>query len=229
MGLLETASASLIAGERRLDTIARNITNVSTPGYKREISFSEIAEGAGDTARAQVKSVVDTAQGALVDTRNPLDLAINGRAYLLVRDADTFALSRGGQFSIGVGGTLVDALGRAVQLAGGGDLVLSGSRFEVLKDGTVLEGDVPVGVIGMFEPGAANPAIALGEAALMALSEAEGSELLQGMSEKSNVVMSDEMVRMMSNQRQTEGAAQIVRAYDQLMSQAISTFSRSGS
>ena len=48
------------------------------------------------------------------------------------------------------------------------------------------------------------------------------------MLESSNVVLSDEMVALMANTRQAEGGAQLVRLYDQLIGQAITTFARAG-
>ncbi|GAA4044678.1 flagellar hook-basal body complex protein [Parerythrobacter jejuensis] len=234
MGLLETAAATLIGGERRVETAARNVTNVNTPGYKREIAYTELIEKA-DAARGPSGSQPTTAsttlstQGTLSETGNPLDLAINGSAQLLLRDGDQFVLSRGGQFGIGADGTLVDALGRILQQAGGGDLELASATADILIDGTVLEDDVPVGAIGLFSAEDIDTDARFTREQVGTLVEDDTSELKQGMIERSNVTLSEEMVEMMRNQRQVESGAQLVRAYDQLMSQAISTFSRSGS
>lgn len=234
MGLLETAAATLMGGERRIETAARNVTNANTPGYKREIAYSEIVEKSGVQATSQhptpvVASTHLAAQGGIVETGNPLDLAINGSAWMLVRDGESFSLSRGGQFALSRDGTLIDALGRAVQGAGGGDLEIGSASVEILTDGTVLDGDVPVGAIGLFDHGGFSPSERLSEEQAGALAEANTSELRQGATERSNVTLSDEMVDLMRTQRMVESGAQLVRAYDQLMSQAISTFSRSGS
>lgn len=231
MGLLETAAASLAGGEQRLNTLARNISNASTPGYKREVAYSEVADLGLNQSSSLIAPEVRTAslmsQGVLVETGNPLDIAINGSGLLLLRDGGRFTLSRGGRFAPGPHGTLIDALGRALQNIGGGDLWVSGGALEILPDGTVLEDGAPVGAISLYEPSGILPGTKFGDDQLAMLAEAEGSELLQGMTEKSNVVLSDEMVGLMQNQRQVESSAQLVRAYDQLMSQAISTFSRS--
>lgn len=239
MGLLETAAATLLGGERRTEIAARNVTNANTPGYKREIAYSEVTEVArqGTASKAgplaqmpKTSSTIHSNQGALLETGNPLDLAVNGTAYLLVRDGEQFALTRGGNFSVGSGGALVDPLGRIVQGADGGDIdIVNVGSLEILPDGTVLDDEVPIGAIGLFEPGEMAPSDVLTQTQLRALEIAGTSELKQGMIERSNVTLSDEMVELMRNQRQVESGAQLVRAYDQLMSQAISTFSRSGS
>lgn len=232
MGLLETAAATLIGGERSISAAARNVTNANTPGYKREVSYTELTQQQ-DAARrlSEPLPVVSTAvlgkQGALSETGNPLDLAVNGTAMMLFRDGDRYTLSRGGQLAMGADGTLVDALGRVLQQAGGGDLELTGTNATILPDGTVLDGDVPVGAIGLYDPDGIEAMASLSLEQAVALAEDSASELRQGMVERSNVTLSDEMVTMMRAQRQVESGAQMVRAYDQLMSQAISTFSRS--
>lgn len=232
MGLLETAAATLIGGERSISVAARNVTNANTAGYKREVSYTELTQQQ-DAARrlAEPLPVVSTAvlgeQGSLSETGNPLDLAVNGIAMMLFRDGERYTLSRGGQLAMGADGTLVDALGRVLQQAGGGDLELTGANAKILTDGTVLDGDVPVGAIGLYDPEGIDTMATLSAEEANALAEDGASELRQGMVERSNVTLSDEMVTMMRAQRQVESGAQMVRAYDQLMSQAISTFSRS--
>lgn len=233
MGLLETVAATLIGGERRIETAARNVTNVNTPGYKREVAFTQlinsgIAAPGSDTAQPTTSSVISLLQGTLVDTGNPLDLAVDGSAYLLVRDGNRYALSRGGQFALGSGGRLIDALGRILQQAGGGDLEIAGIEIKILADGTVLDRETPVGAIGLYRASDSNHGASMMLRDTAMLEEDAGSEVRQGMVERSNVILSDEMVELMRTQRQVEGGAQLVRAYDQLMSQAISTFSRRG-
>ncbi len=232
MGLLETAAATLIGGERKIDVAARNVTNVNTPAYKREVSFTSLIADSADysvppTALPQIFSIRVLAQSPLMETGKALDLAINGDGFLLLRDGDRFALSRGGQFDVGQGGTLVDPLGRIVQQATGGDLVIGSGAIDFLTDGTVLEDGSPIGSVGIFEGDTSDFGSTMTEARATALAEAPRAELRQGMLERSNVTLSDEMVELMRAQRQVESGAQMVRAYDRLMNQAVTTFSRS--
>ena len=118
------------------------------------------------------------------------------------------------------------------QANGGGDLVSSGGALEVLDDGTVLEDGLPIGQLGLWEADQASAVRAIGgtlfaidEAALV---EPAHSQVRQGFVESSNVLLSDEMVAMMAAIRQAEGGGRIVQVYDQLMGQAVQTFSRSG-
>jgi len=233
MSLLDLATAALRGGERRVEIASQNVVNADTPGFKAQIPFSEAtadeASWEKHLARPAVNSAAHTEQGALIATDAPLDLAINGDAYFAVRAGDQFHLTRGGQFGISADGALIDAQGRILQRASGGDLTTTNFAIEILSDGTVLDDGVPIGAIGVFERSddGANDAIDADQ--LGDLAQSDASEVHQKMLERSNVTLSDEMVELMKAQRQIEAGAQLIRAYDQLMDQAVTTFSRSGS
>ena len=234
-GLMESASAILASSERRVEAVSRNVSNASTAGYKKQVAFAQALERASEPFPAQVAAtrfLTDFSQGRLRHTGKPLDLALHGPALLQLRAGDDLVYSRGGAFTLGEGGSVIDASGRILQQAGGGDLILDGQDVEILGDGTVLQAGVPVAAIGLYEAGQGSGIAALGGSVFRAnpagLAEASGSVLRQGQLESSNVVMSDEMVAMMAAVRQSEGAARLVQTYDQLIGQAITTFSRSG-
>ncbi|MQQ08169.1 flagellar hook-basal body complex protein [Epibacterium sp. SM1979] len=87
---LNAGVAGLTANAARLATISDNISNSSTPGYKRvQSDFNSLvigSSGSGYTAggvRATSSRVIDE-QGSRVGTNNATDLAINGRGMLPV-------------------------------------------------------------------------------------------------------------------------------------------------
>ncbi|MEM1051294.1 MAG: flagellar basal body rod C-terminal domain-containing protein [Pseudomonadota bacterium] len=232
MGLLEIASATMRGGERRIEIAAQNTVNAETPGYKAQIAFSEVEADAdaivSELNVPQISFEFKSAQGAIFDTGETLDLAIDGTAYFLVRDGDNYSFIRAGKFGIAADGALIDGQGRVLQLASGGDATTSTYALEILPDGTMLDGNAVLGTIGLFEPAEPNIGRTLTSEGLANLSEAETSEIRQAMLERSNVTLSDEMVELMKAQRQIESGAQIIRAYDQLIDRAINTFGRSG-
>jgi flagellar basal body rod protein FlgG len=231
MSLLEVAAATLSGAERRIEIAARNVANAGTPGYKREVAFTELAVAPNGTISPAVRSTRMQEQGVLVESGNPLDLAVNGAAFLLVRDGDRFLPTRGGSFTMGEDGLVVDALGRVLQQAGGGDLAIERGDPVVELDGTVLVDDAASGAIGLYDGAALeglDPTVGLTGRQAGTLAESETAELRQGMVERSNVAIADEIVGLMQTQRQGEAAAQIIRTYDQLIGQAATTFGKGG-
>lgn len=226
MGLLETAAAALIGGERRTEIVARNISNVQTPGYKREIAYAEAADVAVMRSTPDVNGYTVEAQGVLKETGRSLDIALEGAAHVALRDGDQYVFSRGGSFQRTSDGLLADVFGRVLQQPGGGDVLIETDNPEILENGTVLDGGVPVATIAMIDLplGAARTRMSWDE--FSAQPEGTVSALRQGMLEGSNVVLSDEMIEIMQTQRIAESGAQIIRTYDQLMSQAITAFGK---
>lgn len=174
----------------------------------------------------------DVSQGTLKNTGNSLDIAISGDGYFLIRRGDQYFLTRSGRFSRGPEGVLRNAEGLVLQFAGGVDAAVESDAVEILSDGTLLDQGAAVGRIGVYAaPGGASGRAGGGLLPLAgepAEIDEGAFEIRQGMLESSNVVLSDEMVALMANTRQAEGAAQLVRTYDQLIGQAITTFARAG-
>ncbi|WP_272625030.1 flagellar hook-basal body protein [Sphingomonas sp. QA11] len=232
-GLVEAATAILSASERRLAAVSANISNVSTPGYKRQISFASlVSRDRADMIGGLVMRLrPDLAQGKMVDTGNPLDIAISGDGFFKLRDGNAMVYSRQGQFQLGANGAVVTPQGQVLQQAGGGDLVLEHAGVEILADGTVLDGDRPVARVGVFQASAG--AIEAIDGSLFRLGTGEAEEVAdplvrQGMTEASNVSVGDEMVTMMAALRQAESGARLVQTYDDLLGRAITTFGQSG-
>lgn len=232
-GLVESAAAILLNGEKRLQAISQNIANAATPGYKRQIAFSQLLENKNaDDYSTPIYVSIDNSSGKFTESGNPLDLAIIGPAMFMLRDGDRFFYARGGQFSRDAEGALVNSQGMRLQQAGGGDLFVDRAAIEILGDGTVLSEGSPVGSVGLFEAEGTDALGHLGGSLFSAngrgIIEASGSAIRQGVIESSNVQLSDEMVNLMANNRQVEMGGQLVRTYDQLMGQAITVFTRSG-
>lgn len=227
-GLIETASRILSASERRLESVSNNVSNMSTAGFKRQISFEDAMSGPASASADALRHRADLSQGALSKTGNTLDLAISGPGFFRLRSGDEIVYSRHGQFRLGADGAVINSQKQILQQAGGGDLVLEHAGVEILEDGTVLDGARPVGRIGVYLAGDPADLRSLGGSSFAAdeaaMEDSPASALRQGMVEASNVVLGDEMVRMMATVRQAEGGARLVQIYDELLGRAISTF-----
>src|SRR5690349_588276 len=121
-GIFSAMSGST-AAQTRLDALANNLANASTAGFKAERVLQR-AERAGDVApppntvptpitRERVET--DFAQGAISKSGNPLDVAIAGDGFFVVKTDRGERLTRGGDFILDGAGYLAASDGSRVQ------------------------------------------------------------------------------------------------------------------
>ena len=133
---LDTIATGLDASQTMMDTIADNLANVNTTGFKSETpEFQTLlyqdniqpgAQSSGNTVYpsglelgtgVRVASIKDVeTQGSLTQTNNPLDLAINGQGYFqILQPSGQTAYTRDGSFQVNQSGQLVNSSGYQVQ------------------------------------------------------------------------------------------------------------------
>jgi flagellar basal-body rod protein FlgF len=216
--------------ERQMDVVANNLANVNTNGFKTDASlFQEyLKTGAhednfigSDRAVSYVQdsgTYRDLTQGAVQPTNNPLDLAIDGDAYLVVQTAGGERYTRDGGLQLNSQGQLVTVAGDTV-LGGSGPIVFQPTDHDinVSPDGTVtvLEGngttDAIRGKLRLVSFASAQRLLKEGSN-LYSAGEAGPaqpdvkSQIRQGFIEKSNVNSVAEMSRMI----------EVTRAYTQI-------------
>ena len=201
---------------RQMDTIAHNIANMNTTGYKSErMMFVDhlVRNPGGDQLSDpklsfvhDVATVRDLSPGELRHTGNPLDLAIEGDGFFVVRTPDGDRYTRNGRLRMDDTGQVVTDHGMPVLTAGGQPLVLSSTDTEisVSRDGTVSSEN---GVLGRFRVVRFDNQhdMRMVAAGLMASDEVpqemDASHITQGMLEGSNVQSVVEMERMISVHR----------------------------
>ena len=92
-GIFKGSSAMLYLDEK-MDVIANNLANIQTNGFKRsDVAFNQrfMEEQAKvrdkrstePLPQGEIKTYVDTRQGAIQQTGNPLNFALDGQGYLL--------------------------------------------------------------------------------------------------------------------------------------------------
>ncbi len=229
--LLEIGQIVLASSQQRLETVARNIANASTAGFKRQISFDAILSGQTSPNINTHPAFTDFSQAALRETGQPFDIALAGPGFFQLRSEDgTLFYSRNGQFSRGADGLLRNVQDMVLQAASGGDLVIRDPAVEILSDGVVIERGLPVARIGVFataEKSQLDPVGGIAFRAIGDVAEVATPSLKQGMIEAANVEMATEMVTMMEALRGAEIGSRIVQTYDALINSSISTFARS--
>ncbi len=146
-----TGVSGMNAMGRAIAVVGDNIANVSTTGYKAERAIFADLLGRSMMSTDQAGSGVrmsaitrEFAQGTLMTTNSPTDLALNGKGFFIVRgnlggqEGDFY--TRAGQFSLDNAGNLVDPQGFVVQ----GYLVNSAGAIDnQLTDLTIADSSVP--------------------------------------------------------------------------------------
>ena len=135
---LSAGVTGLEAHQKMLDIAGNNLANVNTTAFKSSrITFSELlnktikkasqpTSGVGGTNPQQIGSGVGIAgispnmsQGNIINTGNPLDLAVEGEGYFALSDGEKNTYTRGGSFAVDANSNLVDpATGYIVQRIG---------------------------------------------------------------------------------------------------------------
>ena len=141
--LIYTAMTGAKMLTQRHETVSHNLANVSTNGFRAELTAFRAVPVSGPGADTRVASVetttgADFSQGPITQTGNPLDAAINGRGFFAVQTADgEEAYTRDGAFKVGDDGTLQTRNGLAVVGEGGPLQIPPGQTVLIGRDGTV--------------------------------------------------------------------------------------------
>ncbi|MBI1931812.1 MAG: flagellar hook-basal body protein [Ignavibacteriales bacterium] len=139
---LYNASKSMNDKIHNIQIVANNLANLSTNGFKREIPFAEYMERAENQ---DMKHVTDFSEGEFIETDNPLDFAISGKAFFAVNTERGIELTKNGQFEIDKEGFLATKDGYRV-LGDKGNinldetLVKSNGELTITEDGQIKAG-----------------------------------------------------------------------------------------
>jgi flagellar basal-body rod protein FlgG len=241
------------AQQLKMDVIAHNLANASTTGFKKERAefedlLSETVRASGpadprggtESAALQVGLGVRTgsttrsfSQGDMVNTQNPLDLAIGGDGFFRVqRTNGEIGYTRAGNFRVDSTGRLATQHGELLdpQIL----VPQETTQISIKQDGTVsaqVAGRAELQELGTLELATftnPNGLSSLGNN-LFAATPASGQELRakpgqsgtgavqQGYLENANVKAVEEMIDMISTQRAYELNSKVIQTADQML------------
>lgn len=216
---LYVAVSAQVALQRRLETVADNIANMNTVGYRATgVSFESELARAGDTTLNFVSpgtDFVSRRMGGLVKTDNPLDFAVQGNGWFGIQTPSGAAYTRDGRARIDESGTLRTLNGDPILDAGGAPILVDGAAgpLTVSSDGMISQSGRQVGAIGLFtiDPDARltraeNSGVVPDKPALPILDFTRDG-VVQGAVESSNVDPVREMSRLIEITRAFDGVA----------------------
>jgi len=256
---LQVARTGLEAQDARMRVIANNLANVSTTAFKRDrANFATLAyqdarvagaQSSNETAYAtglnlgtgvavQSTTRMET-QGALQNTGNSLDMALDGDGFFQVAlPGGQIAYTRAGNFTRSAEGLLVTTQGYSVQPAI--TIPEGATAISVAADGTVsaqIAGQTDPAQLGQITIASfTNPAglqaasdnfvletAASGQAQVGIAGENGRGHIRQGMLEGSNVNIVEELVDMIETQRAYEINSKMISAVDEMLRNANQT------
>jgi flagellar basal-body rod protein FlgF len=145
-----------VALDKRLATIANNIANAGTIGYRATgVSFESVMSKAGATPAAYAstgKDFISKAAGETIKTDSPFDVAIIGEGWFAIRTANGVAYTRDGRMRMAETGELQTIAGHPILDAGLSPITLDPSAGppRIYRDGMIAQGTQQIGAIGLF-------------------------------------------------------------------------------
>jgi flagellar basal-body rod protein FlgF len=227
---------------REIDVIANNVANADTVGFKVEslmVAVEPRRPARTADAPSPVKFVLDNGvardfgQGALRKTENPLDLALEGDGFFTVGAEQGEQYTRDGRFTIDAQSRLVTQTGEPVLAEGGGEIVFTpeGGAPSIAPDGTVGQGAVKLGKIGVVRFADLSKLQKQGEGRFTAEPEAElmpapDVRVRQGMLEGSNVQPILEITNLIEVSRAYERVTRMIDQTQDLSRRSIERLGR---
>ena len=211
-----------MALHRKLETLAQNVANAETTGFRaRQLAFHEYLKsdrGIDDSGKRERPSSlvaphlpsISHSQGSLRSTGNPLDVGIDGEGYLIVQTDAGERYTRNGALTVNGEGRLVTLDGQIVVGKNGAISVPSNEgQITIAPDGTISSAKAVLGQIRLVRFETPNALQSIGGDFLFSNESPTDvkpgdARLVSGYIEKSNVDITREMANL----------SEIVRSYE---------------
>jgi flagellar basal-body rod protein FlgF len=224
--------------DKRLTTIADNMANVNTVGFRAtEVKFDDVVARTGNEMNAKVSFVsqgndyLKTESGELQETGNPLDVAVKGDAWMALETPAGQVLTRDGRFSLTTTGQLVSIRGYPVLDAGGGPIQLNpnGGEASIAKNGMIYQDGKQIAQLGLFTADVSKGYLRYDNSGVKTTQTPQPVVdngtigVLQGYVEQSNVNGISQMTQLIQVSRAFESISNSMSQTDSSMSEALKT------
>jgi flagellar basal-body rod protein FlgF len=202
-------SSSLNALTKEYETIANNLANSNTVGFKRQCnSFTKSLNALQGNApdEGTVDTAFDFSQGSLTFTGSRFDMSLSGKGFFVVETPEGPLYTRNGLFQLNSQSQLVDMEGRTI--AGkDGPLIfpqdMSSADMHVSEDGVIRVKNNTIGQLTLADFGADEAKLVpVGKNCFAAppslAPEIAKATVKQGYQEASNVAAVEEMVDLIT-------------------------------
>ncbi|MAE69963.1 MAG: flagellar biosynthesis protein FlgF [Gemmatimonadetes bacterium] len=235
---LRHAALALIPRINQQAVVSNNLANLNTTAFKKDRLFVELLRVPEDSTAPDdhgfalsERMVTDFGQGSLRQTGAPLDLALSGEGFFVVRTASGEALTRGASFHLTEQGQIVNSLGEPLLGSGGAITIpLGTTTLTIGADGTVSADTKAVDRVRVVSVEDTNRLEKI-EAGRYRLDQglpapASDFEVRQGFLESSNATGIEEMTTMMALFREYEAAQRAMKIQGESVGTAVNRVGR---
>lgn len=229
-----------VALEKRLQTIANNVANVNTSGFRTDVvKFETVLSRAGASPVAfssPGSNIISREAGNVTETGNPLDVAVVGQGFVAFAGPNGTVYTRDGRLQIAPNGDLQTLTGFPVVDSGGAQITVdpNGGPLSIARNGAITQDGNEVGTLGLFNiPAEANldrygNSGVIPDRPATAIVDYTRDGFRQSYVEGSGANPMLELTRLISAQRTFEGTNSLVEGTESSLQNAIRTLGEPG-
>lgn len=204
----------------KFDTIANNLANVATTGFKKSILHFD------QMLKAHQKTT--STQGNMRRTGNLLDIGLSGRGFFKASTSNGVRYTRNGGFNLNSQGMLTTSSGDPV-LGSGGPISVEGKEITFDKKGGIEVDGTQADTLSVVD--FQDSVVLKKEGAYYSIGDGDEAmevrpqqtSVQQGYLEESNVVVAEEMVRMVEALRDFESYQKVLQTFSEIDAKVINT------
>lgn len=237
-GMYAAISGNIVAMQR-MEVITNNLANINTVGFKKDRfifntmldSAKNPTQPAGTLTDPPDLVTTDFSAGPLKQTSNPLDLALDGSGFFVVKTPQGKAYTRQGNFHLDGNGKVVTSDGYEVQ-AGGGPVIIKGGKVDINEKGELSVDGQQVTTLSVVDFPKPYRLQKIGSAMFVPIETgiteqpATGTQVKQGALEDSNVQPLLELTNLIETTRLYESSVKTIQNYDEMANKAINDLGR---
>ncbi len=229
-----------VALEKRLQTIANNVANVNTSGFRTDVvKFETVLSRAGATPVAfssPGNNIISREAGNVTETGNPLDVAVVGQGFVAFAGPNGTVYTRDGRLQIAPNGDLQTLTGFPVVDSGGAQITVdpNGGPLSIARNGAITQDGNEVGTLGLFNIPADANLDRYGNSGVVpdrpatAIVDYTRDGFRQSYVEGSGANPMLELTRLISAQRAFEGTNSLMEGTESSLQNAIRTLGEPG-
>lgn len=207
----------------RFETIANNMANIDTNGFKKNIiSFNQ-------ALKLESISKTDFTPGPSRYTGNELDVALDSKGFFKIQTSNGIRYTRDGAFKLNAKGDLITS-NRDTVLGENGPITIDGSKVSIGGDGQVTVDNEPVDrlMVVDFENlqllGKEGSSYYSYKGEERDISTVQDVSVKQSYLESSNVKATEEMIKMMETYRAFESVQKAIQSIDKITDRMINDY-----